>query len=126
MLDESNFKKKALNKAKEYAKDILLLDKQYEIFLEMIKILLKNMPIDEDVMKGVGWKAISNWQKDFDIEFIVIAVKPHEERVNMIEKIFDYAKIELVTMLINSEYSSQIDNAVSEALAFYDENYADL
>lgn len=122
MLDESNFKKKALKKAKEYAKDIFLLDKQYEIFLEMIKILLKNIPIGEDVMKGVGWKAISNWQKDFDIEYIVIAVKPHEERVNMIEKIFDYAKIELVTMLINSEYSSQIDNAVSEALAFYNEN----
>lgn len=126
MLDESNFKKKALKKAKEYTKDIFLLDKQYEIFLEMIKILLKNIPIGEDVMKGVGWKAISNWQKDFDIEYIVIAVKPHEERVNMIEKIFDYAKIELVTMLINSEYSTQVDNAVAEALAFYNENYADL
>jgi len=62
MLNESNFKEKALKKAKEYFKDIHMTDEHYKIYLEFIQNIHKYVPIDEDALKGFGWEAITMWQ----------------------------------------------------------------
>ena len=50
----------------------------------------------------------------------------HEDRMKAIKNIMDYVKIELIKDLINSEYQTEVDNAVNELLANYDEKYAQI
>jgi len=78
------------------------------------------------VIKGMGWKAISLWQKDYNINFVEIAIMQHEDRMKAIRNITDYLKIELIKDLINSEYHAEVDNAVNDLLMKYEEKYAQI
>ena len=126
MLDESDFKEKALKKAKEYFKDVHMTEQQYQIFIEFIQNLQKYIPIGEESLKGIGWQAISMWQKDYNLDFLVLVIKSHEERMKSLSVICDYLKIELIKNLINSDYESKITQAVDEALAYYNEKYVNI
>ncbi len=126
MLDETKFKEKALKKAKEYFENVHMTDEQYKIFIDFIQQIHKYISIGEDALKGFAWQAIGMWQKDYNMDFIVIAIKSHEERMKAITQICDYLKIELAQNLINSEYESLVTKAVDETEAYYNEKYANI
>ncbi len=126
MLDESNFKEKALKKAKEYFEGVHLTEEQHQIYMDLFNIIHQFIPISEEALKGFGWQAIIMWQKDYNSDIITIAIKSHEERMKILTQISDYLRIELIKNLINSEYESQVTKAVDEMLAYYNEKYANV
>jgi hypothetical protein len=125
-LNKSEFKEKALKKAVKFFEDVHMTEEQIKIFNNLVQIINQVIPLGEDVIKGIGWKAIFLWQKDYNIDFVEIAIMPHEDRMTAVKNILDYVKIELIKDLINSEYQSEVDNAVKELLAKYDEKYAQI
>ncbi len=66
MLDESNFKEKALKKAKEYFEGVHLTEEQHEIYKDLFNIIHQFIPIDSEALNGMIWAAISMWQKDYN------------------------------------------------------------
>ena len=122
-LDKSDFKEKALKKAKEYAEGILMTDKQFKIFMDIVNLLNKFIPIGVEEIMGIGWKAMKLWQKDFNMNFVELAVMTHEERMDALTRYSDYVKIELTANLINSEYESKVTEAISKILQYYNEKY---
>ena len=125
-LNKSNFKEKALKKAVKCFEDVCMTTEQLKIFNDLVQIINQFIPLGEDVIKGMGWKAISLWQKDYNIDFVEIAIMLHEDRMKAIKNIMDYVKIELIKDLINSEYQTEVDNTVNELLAKYEEKYAQI
>ena len=125
-LEKSDFKERALKKAKIYALGIQMTNLQFKIFMEVVHLIHKFIPIGEDVIKGIGWKAMALWQKDYKMSFVEIAQLSHEERMDALTRYSDYVKIELVANLIDSEYESKVTDAVNEALEYYDSKYANV
>ena len=119
-LERSDFREKALKKAKEYADGIHMTAMQHKIFMDIVQLLNKFIPIGESELKGIGYKALSLWQKDYNLKFVEIAPMSHEERMEALTRYSDYVKIELVANLIDSEYESKVTDAVNEALEYYD------
>ncbi len=126
MLDESNFKEKAIKKAKEYFEGVHLTEEQHKIYIELFEIIHQFIPIDSEALKGMIWASISMWQKDYNSDIITIAIKSHEERMKILTQISDYLRIELIENLINSKYEGQVTKGVDEMLAHYDEKYANI
>jgi hypothetical protein len=125
-LNKSDFKEKALKKAVKCFEDVCMTEDQIKIFNDLVQIINQFIPLGEPIIKGMGWKAISLWQKDYNINFVEITIMRHEDRMKAIKNIMDYVKIELIKDLINSEYQTEVDNAVNELLANYDEKYAQI
>ena len=125
-LDRSDFKEKALKKATEYFKDVHMTDTQYKIFMDILLLVHKFIPIGIEALKGIGWKAMSLWQKDYKISFVEMAAMNHSERMLMLTRYSDYVKIELVANLIDSAYESKVTEAVNQALEYYESKYANV
>jgi len=94
--------------------------------MEIVQLIHKFIPIGENVIKGIGWKAMSIWQRDFNINIVEVATMTHEERMEALTRYSNYVKIELIANLINSEYESKVNEAINQALEYYNEKYADI
>jgi len=123
-LNRTDFREKALKKAKKYGDGIHMTDMQHKIFMDVVNLLNKFIPIGESEIKGMGFKAMALWQKDYDIEFVDIAAMTHEERMEALTRYSDYVKIEFVANLIDSKYESKVTEAINQALEFYNEKYS--
>jgi hypothetical protein len=125
-LEESDFKEKALKKAKIYAEGIQMSDLQFKIYMEVVRLVHKFIPIGIETLKGIGWKAMLLWQKDYNIKFVETIAMNHEERIQVLTRYTDYVRIELVANLINSEYEEKVTEAINQALEYYDSKYANI
>ena len=123
-LDRTDFREKALKKARKYGDGIHMTDMQHKIFMDVVHLLMKFIPIGESEIKGIGYKAMSLWQKDYEIEFVDMAAMTHEERMEALTRYSDYVKVELVANLVDSKYESKVTEAVNQLLEFYNEKYS--
>jgi hypothetical protein len=123
MLEQSSFKSEKIKEAEEYFKTVHINRRQEEIFEELTGVLLKYIPISEDALKGIGYQAISAWQIDYKRSLLGIASLSHDERIEELERIFDYVRLQLIPILIKDDYKTLINKAIDKALKFYDEKY---
>ena len=125
-LDRKDFREKALKKAREYADGIHMTEIQHKIFMDVVQLLNRFIPIGESELKGIGYKAMKLWQKDYNLKFVEMAGMTHEERMEALTRYSDYVKIELVANLIDSEFESKVTEAVNQALEYYNEKYSNV
>ncbi|MGV9204148.1 MAG: hypothetical protein ACOC44_09060 [Promethearchaeia archaeon] len=124
MLEDSNFKNKALRRAQEYFKEVHMTQEQHEIFNRFIDIFLKHIPIDKMAAKGIGWRCIREWQLKHKRDLLGLEIEDPEERVKSISQLLQIVKKELIGDLVDEEDIPLVDEAINNILDFYKEKYA--
>jgi hypothetical protein len=123
-ISESSFKPKALREAEKYFKNVHMTQEQHNIFVNIVKLFMQYIPMGEMAAKGLGWKSISKWQLEYKRDLLGLENEPPEMRIKSLEQLFEIVKTELTAILEDPEQQSLIDEAVTELLKFYKENYA--
>jgi len=125
MLNKKSFTDKMLKDADEYFTDVHMDQSQFKIFIDFVKIFLKHIPMDELTAKGMGWRAVREWQTKHKRDLIGIAEEDYEERMKAISQILrDHLKPGLLDGLIDKNDEALLDKTIEDILAFYDKTYA--
>ncbi|MFO8017287.1 MAG: hypothetical protein R6U96_01510 [Promethearchaeia archaeon] len=124
MLEDSNFKNKALRKGQDYFKDVHMTQEQHEIFNDFIKIFLKHVPIEKMTAKGIGWRSIRKWQLKHKRDLLGLIDEESEERVKSINQLLQIIKKELIGDLVSDDDIPLVDEAIDDILDFYKDKYA--
>ena len=125
MLNKNSFKAKALKEAKKYFKTVHMSQAQHKIFLDFVNIFLKYIPIEEISAKGIGWKAVKEWQLKHSRDLIGLEEEDEQERIHSISQILkDHVKPDLLEKLLDREDEELLDKAIEDILEHYKKTYA--
>lgn len=123
-ITESSFKPKALRKAEQYFKNVHMTQEQHEIFLDIIQLFTKYIPLGEMAVKGLGWRAISKWQLEHKRDLLGLENETPEMRIKSMDQLFEIVKSELIVILEDPEQQPLISQAIIEMMKHYKEKYA--
>ena len=127
MLNKKSFNKKSLKDAKEYFQKVQISKAQFKIFLDLIEVLLKHIKIDEITAKGIGWRAVREWQQKNSRDLKGIAQETHEERLYAIAQILkEHVKPDLLEKLVDPKDEPVLNKTIEDMLEFYNKKYANL
>lgn len=127
MLNKKSFDKKSLNEAKEYFQKVHISKAQFKIFLDLIEVLLKHIKINEIAAKGIGWRAVREWQQKHSRDLKGIAKETHEERLYAITQILkEHVKPDLLEKLVDPKDENILNKTIEDILEFYNKNYSNL
>lgn len=120
----ASFQKDELKKAEEYFKDVHMTQEQHKIFTDFVQIFLKYIPLEEITAKGIGWKAVKEWQLKHKRDLLGLIEAEPEERINSIFELTQIVKQDLIDILENPGDKGKIDLAIEELMDFYKDKYA--
>lgn len=120
----ASFQKDELKKAEEYFKDVHMTQEQHKIFTDFVQIFLKYIPLEEITAKGIGWKAVKEWQLKHKRDLLGLIEAEPEERINSIFELTQIVKQDLIDILENPDDKGKIDLAIEELMDFYKDKYA--
>jgi hypothetical protein len=124
MLEDSNFKNKALREAQEYFKNVHMTQEQHKIFNDFIDIFLNHIPIEKVAAKGIGWRSIRKWQLKHKRDLLGLEDEEPEERIKSIAQLLEVVKTELIGDLVDEDDAPLVDEATTDILNFYKDKYA--
>ncbi len=123
-IDELVFKPKGIAAAEEYFKNVHMTQEQHKIFLSFINLFLQNIPMNEMAVKGIGWRAVIDWQLEHKRDLLGLESEPPEERIRSLGKILNNVKLALIKILEDPNQKSILDDVMKELLEFYKKEYA--
>ena len=123
-IKELKFKPKGIKDAEDYFKNVHMTQEQHAIFLDFVNIFLKHIPTNEMAVKGIGWRAISEWQLKHKRDLLGLESETPEERIKSIEEILNIVKRLLTEILEDPEQKSILDDVMKELLEFYNKEHA--
>lgn len=123
-INELIFKPKGLKDAEEYFRNVHMTQEQHTIFLGFVKNFLEHIPINEMAAKGIGWRAVSEWQLKHKRDLLGLESETPEERLKSIEEILNIVKRLLTEILEDPAQTSILDAVMKELLDFYRKEYA--
>ena len=130
MLKKESFKEKEIDKtikeAEEYFKDVHMdKDIQFKIFLDFVKIFEDHIPLPDLAVKGIGWRAVREWQQTHKRDLIGLLDETPEERIRAIDDILNHhVKPDLLEKLVDKKDEPLVDEAINDVLEFYKKEYA--
>ncbi len=123
-INELVFKPKGIKDAEEYFRNVHMTQEQHKIFLDFVNLFLKQIPINEMAVKGIGWRAVSEWQLKHKRDLLGLESEAPEERLKSIEEILNIVKRFLIEILENPDQKSILDNVIKGLIEFYKKDYA--
>lgn len=123
-VDELIFKPRAIKDAEEYFKNVHMTQEQHGIFLDFVRIFLQHIPINEMAVKGIGWRAVSEWQLKHKRDLLGLENGAPEERVKSIDEILDIVKRLLTDILEDPNQKSILDDVMKDIMEFYRKEHA--
>lgn len=123
-INELKFKPKGIKDAEDYFKNVHMTQEQHTIFLDFVNIFIEHIPINEMAVKGIGWRAISEWQLKHKRDLLGLESEAPEERIKSIEEILNIVKRLLTEILEDPAQKSILDNVMKELLEFYKKQHA--
>lgn len=123
-IDELVFKPKGIAAAEEYFKNVHMTQEQHKIFLDFVNIFLKHIPLNEMALKGIGWRAVSEWQLKHKRDLLGLESEQPEGRIKSIEEILNSVKRLLIEILEDPAQKSILDDVMKELIDFYKKKYA--
>ena len=129
MLERKSFKEKSVNKtikeAEEYFKKVHMDESQFKIFLDFVKIFEDYIPLSDIAVKGIGWRAVREWQQKHKRDLIGLLDETPDERIRAIEDILlHHVKPDLFEKLVDKDDEPLVDKALDDMLEFYKKEYA--
>ena len=129
MLKKESFKEKEINKvikeAEEYFKKVHMDESQFKIFLDFVKIFEKHIPLPDLAVKGIGWRAVREWQQKHKRDLIGLLEETPEERIKAIEDLLrNHVKPDLFEKLVDKKDEPLVDETIKDVLEFYKKEYA--
>ena len=122
--DIPKFQPKALEAAEEYFKDVHMSQSQHDIFSELVKVFLEFIKMDEIAVKGIGWRAITNWQLKYKRDLTGINDEDPEDRIKSMKQVFECVKKELYNAVSNDDQKPLVDKSIDAMLRTYGQKYA--
>ena len=123
-IDELVFKPKGIAAAEEYFKNVHMTQEQHKIFLDFVNIFLEHIPLNEMALKGIGWRAVIEWQLKHKRDLLGLESEPPEERLKSIEEILNIVKRLLTEILEDPAQKSILDDVIKDLIDFYKKEYA--
>ncbi|MFX1350459.1 MAG: hypothetical protein ACFE92_17450 [Promethearchaeota archaeon] len=74
--------------------------------------------------KGIGWRAVSNWQIEHRRDILGLEDETPDERIKAIDQLLKIVKDELIKILEDPTEKSLIDSAIKDIMEFYKKEYA--
>jgi len=125
MLNRKSFQDKPINEAEEYFRNVHMTQEQHSIFLSFVKIFEKYIPLSDIAVKGIGWKAVKEWQLAHKRDLLGLINETPEERIKSIAEILrNFVKPDLLEKLVDQKDKPLVDKAVEDTLDFYKKEYA--
>ncbi len=123
-IDELTFKPKGIKDAEEYFRNVHMTQEQHTIFLNFVNLFLEHIPINEMAAKGIGWRAVSEWQLKHKRDLLGLENEIPEERIKSIEELLNIVKRLLSEILEDPEQKSILDEVIKNLIDFYKKEYA--
>jgi len=123
-IDDLIFKPKAIKDAVEYFKKVHMTQEQHKIFLDFVELFLQHIPINEMAVKGIGWRAVSEWQLKHKRDLLGLENEAPEERISSIIAILNIVKRLLIEILVDPEQKSILEDVINELIEFYKKEHA--
>ena len=125
MLNRKSFQDKPIKEAEEYFRNVHMTQEQHSIFLSFVKIFEKYIPLSDIAVKGIGWKAVKEWQLAYKRDLSGLINETPEERIKSIAELLrNFVKPDLLEKLVDQKDEPLVDKAVEDTLDFYKKEYA--
>ena len=97
---------------------------QHKIFINLVNIFLKYIPLGDIAAKGLGWKSISRWQIEHKRDLLGLINETPEERIKSMNQLSEVIKNEVIAILEDPEQKSLVDNTINEIMEYYKREHA--
>ena len=125
MLNRKSFQDKPIKEAEEYFHNVHMTQEQHHIFLDFVKIFEKYIPLPDIAVKGIGWRAVKEWQLAHKRDLQGLISETPEERIKSISEILrNFVKLDLLEKLVDQKDEPLVDKAIEDTLDFYKKEYA--
>lgn len=119
-----NFNESDLLKAENEFSLVKYLPEQRPIMNAVRDLLCNFIPISPLAMGGFIQKAFQKWQLNHKMDISSVATMDPEDKILVVSQLVQYLKLSLSRIMLHPEQKPILDEALSNALKFYKDNFA--